>query len=107
MTQTVTIPDTDLVAFCAAIDAMIAKHFAEKLPEISHYNRPTEFERGKKFARIVRVDVSSRSAFCFVDLTTGDILKTAGWKAPAKGVRGHIRNGSADLTPYGAHYFRR
>jgi hypothetical protein len=29
-------------------------------------------------------------AYCFVDLTTGDILKPGGWDRPAKGVRGNI-----------------
>ena len=30
------------------------------------------------------------SARFFVDLSNGDILKTAGWAGPAKGVRGNI-----------------
>jgi hypothetical protein len=28
--------------------------------------------------------------YCFVDLTNGDILKAATWKAPAKHARGNI-----------------
>lgn len=65
-----------------------------------------EVEFGKKYARIIKSDFGSRSAYCFVDMATGDILKAAGWKAPAKGIRGNIRNGAADVTQYGAVYLR-
>ena len=60
-------------------------------------------DTGKKFIRIVKVD-NQESAFCFIDRASGDILKCAGWSARAKGARGHISNGAADLTPYGASY---
>lgn len=63
-------------------------------------------EFGKKYARIVKESFGSRSAYCFVDMTTGDILKAAGWKVPAKGIRGNIRNGAADVGEYGAAYMR-
>jgi hypothetical protein len=32
---------------------------------------------------------SRKSAYCFLDYQ-GNIYKAAGWKAPAKGIRGHI-----------------
>ncbi len=64
-------------------------------------------EVGKKYARIVKSDMGdSRSAFCFVDLATGAILKAAGWSSPAKHARGNISNGAADLGPYGAYYLK-
>lgn len=48
---------------------------------------------GAKFVRIV-MDAHPgdrcKSVHAFVDLATGDLLKAAGWKAPAKGVRGNI-----------------
>lgn len=49
---------------------------------------------GAKFVRIV-MDSNpggqyGRSVHAFVDLATGDLYKAAGWKAPAKGVRGNI-----------------
>lgn len=53
---------------------------------------------GKKFARIARIDTDmgldgAVSAWGFVDMTTGDILKAAGWNAPAKNfARGNINN---------------
>jgi len=54
-----------------------------------------EFETGKKYIRVVRADQSSRSAHSFIEIETGNILKSDGWKRPANGSRGHITN----LTP--------
>jgi len=45
------------------------------------------YEKGRKYARIV-MHTPQRSAHAFVDLNTGDVYKSASWKAPAKnGVR--------------------
>ena len=46
-------------------------------------------EPGHKYARIVVTD-SQRSVYCFVDMTTGDILKSESWKKPSKSGRGNI-----------------
>lgn len=49
------------------------------------------------------------SAFCFIDRTNGNILKSASFKAPAKGARGNIRDPHywlKSVTPYGAAYLR-
>lgn len=55
-------------------------------------------EYGSKFARIVmQTKGPSRSVYCFVDLSNGDILKSAGWKTPAKGKRGSIWNEDCDV----------
>lgn len=68
-----------------------------------------EVQTGSRYARLViRHHPGSGSAYGFVDLTNGDLLKAAGWKAPAKGKRGNIfaampLNG---CTPYGMAYFR-
>ena len=72
---------------------------------------------GKKFARIVRTDTSGdpksiwsgeqKSVHCFVNMETGDVLKAAGWKAPAKGARGNIfdaNNGLGRMNEYGPEY---
>lgn len=60
--------------------------------------------------RYLRIE-NGGSAFCFVELETGDIYKAAGWKAPAKGVRGNIFN-DADVertmsNPYGGGFYAR
>jgi hypothetical protein len=47
----------------------------------------------KENARYVRLSwqgSGNESVFCFVEKTTGDIFKAAGWKAPAKHKRGSI-----------------
>lgn len=49
-----------------------------------------EVEFGRKFAKVSKLTYGSRSAYCFIDLSNGDLLKAASWKAPAKGARGNI-----------------
>jgi len=45
-------------------------------------------ETGRKYHKIVMLDNSgSRSCHAFVDKKTGSVLKSASWKAPAKGER--------------------
>lgn len=53
---------------------------------------------GQRYDKIVRIDYNggNGSVFAFVERTTGHLLKAAGWKAPAKGVRFHLH----DLTSY-------
>ena len=49
------------------------------------------YEEGRRYWRIVSTASGSRSAFAFVDQMTGQVLKAAGWKAPAKNfARGNI-----------------
>lgn len=44
--------------------------------------------KGQRNARVVMSTGGvGRSVHAFYDLRTGDVLKAAGWKAPAKGVR--------------------
>lgn len=67
-----------------------------------------DVEPGRKYVKLVSNQGSSRSVWCFVDLTTGNIYKPASWKAPAKHSRGNIQ----DKTTYqsypwtGPHYLR-
>ena len=42
---------------------------------------------GKRYVRIVMSARGSRSVHAFYDIKNGDVLKAAGWKAPAKIVR--------------------
>jgi hypothetical protein len=59
---------------------------------------------GKKYIRVVQ----DESVFCFVDIATGNILKSDGWKRPAKHSRGSIyTNAGWDaITIYGANYIK-
>ena len=49
-------------------------------------------ETGRKYHKVVQTDSSgSRSVHCFVDKKTGEVYKSASWKAPAKDVRFDLR----------------
>ncbi len=70
---------------------------------------------GRKYIRLVRNEYTntgdkiSSAAYCFVDTTNGNVLKAAGWKAPAKGARGNIYNddfGLGSMSWTGAGYNR-
>ena len=67
---------------------------------------------GKKYARVVKVDQlnGSRSVHTFVNLETGDILKSGGWSKPQKnGVRGNIFAedlGADRVNEHGANYLK-
>jgi len=69
-------------------------------------------DEGRKYARIVKVDQlnGSRSVHTFVNLETGDILKSGGWNKPQKnGVRGNIFAddlGADRVNEHGANYLR-
>jgi hypothetical protein len=96
-------PATPIENFIFALHAKLEAHYADqKCPA----NVVVEAQPGKKYTRIVVRTWGSGSAFCFIDNATGDILKSDGWKRPAKGVRGNIRNGAADVGPYGPAYLR-
>ena len=46
--------------------------------------------RGSKYYKVVMNARGSRSVYCFINKRNGDILKSAGWRAPAKGARGSV-----------------
>lgn len=78
-------------AFCAMANAHPSTPRHDWGHEVYYPGRP-----GAKFTRIVqgtqRPDgsITNCSVHAFVDNMTGDLYKAAGWKAPAKGVRGNI-----------------
>ena len=49
------------------------------------------FESGRKYHKIIMNANGSRSVHAFVDKNTGEVYKSASWKAPAKGVRYDLR----------------
>jgi hypothetical protein len=48
-------------------------------------------ETGKKYHKVIMSVRGSRSVHCFIDKKTGEVYKSASWKAPAKGVRYDLR----------------
>lgn len=79
-------------------DEHLEKEFAEHKPEFRAAQRKTfHLSTGaKKYVRVYtqRGDGFDRSAWCFVDLETGDIFKCDGWKRPEKNFpRGNVLRG--------------
>lgn len=101
----------DLDAFLARAQSVVDKHMATLFP-----NLPSEklsYSVGKKYARFVRsiagVPNGGGSAYCFIDMNTGDVLKPDGWKRPAKHARGNLfdaNNGMLHIGPYGPAYLK-
>lgn len=80
-----------LNAFLAAVNEGFIKqnvNMAAAFPE--GYYEPVTLEAGSKYIRVVSSSHGSHSVYCFVDKATGDVLKAAGWKKPAKGARASI-----------------
>lgn len=48
-------------------------------------------ETGRKYHKVIMDANGSRSVHCFIDKKTGEVYKSASWKAPAKGVRYDLR----------------
>ena len=66
------------------------EHHQQRIDELRNGILPIDYviESGKKYHKIIMVDSgSSRSVHAFVDKNTGSVLKSASWKAPAKGER--------------------
>lgn len=70
-----------------------------------------EFIPGRKFGKVVFAGKWQRSVHSFVDLSTGDLLKAAGWNAPAKGARYNLLRELDKVTavadPYGSYLYKR
>jgi hypothetical protein len=65
------------------------KHHQEAIAKLKQGICDYEFypETGRKYHKIIMSANGSRSVHCFIDKKTGSVLKSASWKAPAKGER--------------------
>ena len=62
---------------------------------------------GVKYNRVVQMSTGQRSSYAFVD-NDGNVYKSAGWKAPAKGVRANLATlDMANVDEYGSWLYRR
>lgn len=106
-------PDFDaaMQRFLDALQKMSDDHIAANYP---HSLRKVFYgEAGPKYVRVISHEGPmdkpiTRSAFAFVERSTGNILKPDGWKRPAKGIRGSIFNENplVGVGPYGVRYLR-
>jgi hypothetical protein len=55
------------------------EHFAVEMPR-----------KGQRYFRIVQVGPHQHSVHAFVEIETGKLIKTAGWKGPAKYSNGEL-----------------
>lgn len=84
----------------------IKQDIVENFPEsVDYYS--FSYIIGSKYIKIVKTNGTSKSAYCFVEISTGNILKSANWKTPAKGTRGNIKSLN-DITfdPYGSCFYK-
>jgi hypothetical protein len=111
------VTEIELATFVAELSKFVNLRDHEQYPNCAANWRIIVSEPGKRYARLVSKNeivreggFDHRSAFCFIDLTNGDILKAASWKAPAKHARGNIRVGTVadswngSVSYYGAVY---
>lgn len=69
--------------FASSLEAVLNVKHHEKFPNLPDLS--FHVEAGKKYDRIVQSDGSySSSVHAFVVRATGDLVKAAGWSAPAK-----------------------
>lgn len=90
----------------AFVRALSNRHFTglvAEYPDCPPNHEEVGVMVGQKYARLITVcGGQTRSAMGFIDLTNGNILKAAGWSAPAKGARGNIRRGDVSNLWNGA-----
>ena len=81
-----TVSQNDLDSFLVRVNEHVSQDW-----NCSHRSAPViTAQVGNKYAKLVADD---RSAFGFVDLTNGNVLYAASWKAPAKNfARGNIND---------------
>ena len=75
-------------------DPETKEYHQRKIDELNNNQCSVDFiiESGRKYHKIVFIDSNgSRSVHAFVDQKTGEVYKSASWKAPAKGVRYDLR----------------
>jgi hypothetical protein len=75
-------------------DSVQTQYHEACITDLKNGSCPIDYliESGKKYHKIVFVDGGGqRSVHAFVDKKTGEVYKSASWKAPAKGVRYDLR----------------
>lgn len=87
---------------------IVDDHYESHLPNLVPSR--LEMSDGRRYIRVDSVEnggTGSRSVYAFIDKRTGDVLRAATYKAPAKHPRGNLFDslqGTEMLTPYGIGY---
>lgn len=91
MTTTTPVTTETLTAFVALLQKPIDAHTAAmNIP--GNIGTKIGYELGKRYAKLIaHAGNGQRSAFGFVDMTTGDVYKAASWRGPERNfVRGNV-----------------
>jgi hypothetical protein len=99
--------ETALASFMAQLSEMMNTHRKANFPNITGDIKIGRDPGGVKFIRITKED-TQKSVYCFVEVATGNIMKAASFKAPAKHARGNIFNANPldGCGPYGVQYLK-
>ena len=93
-----------LKSFLKGCEAIYTKHMDKEYP--ANLREGFGFSFGKKFVKVYKTrEGKPASTHCFIDISTGDVLKAVSWNVPAKGARGNIfaeDNGLSRMGPWGA-----
>lgn len=101
--QGIPVTNAELEAFVAAVSARHNAGLRAAYPDCELNWETVGVQPGRRYARLVTMlNGQVRSAFAFINLANGDILKSGGWKTPAKHARGNIRVGDASNLWNGA-----
>ena len=84
----------------AATDSL--EYHTQRIEQIKNEGVDDEFylEPGRKYYKLVHRSGKSRSVHCFINKTNGDVLKSASWNAPAKGVRYNLLDDNSRESCY-------
>jgi hypothetical protein len=97
-------------SFAEALEAAMKKmqELVDNRPYGKSQPEVLGMEMGRRYVRVTRQSVGSsgKSAYCFIDITNGDVLKAESYKKPAKHARGNIYSGKLGVTCYGGEYLR-
>jgi hypothetical protein len=99
----------------AAAKGESVDYHINKIEEIKENGVDVEFylEEGRKYYKLIYRTGISRSVHCFINKTTGDVLKSASWNAPAKGVRYNLMDDNSrelcysKCDPFGGYLYQR
>lgn len=100
--------DSYLDDFMKYVNNAREQYYKKEFPNLKC--EPLICNKSRNYVKIIVVqDGQQRSVWGFVNMANGDILKAAGWNAPAKHARGNIfdtNSWKGSFSPFGPNYLR-
>ena len=96
-----TVTEDQIKDFVKGVQAISDNHYKTRFPTLTPSK--IEYELGNRYCKIIKAEFGggrdgARSVYGFIDMTNGDVLKAAGWKAPAKNfARGNLNDEAKGL----------